>query len=166
MNIKRIRWSSDISFLIPVSSHNSIKVGDKYKMSYIKFSIIVKKRSINVHLNNKSSIYFLSFIFSIFRGMLGLLHDIIELIYLIDDCNTSTLICVLSWLDYPYISHFFAIIYFLFFLFFYYLLSFFIVLNKSFVLNIFETIFDVKSKWNVLKNISIFFFIIIQKVIK
>lgn len=54
VNIKLIGWCTNVSLFIPISSHDSKKVSYQHIMSYIKFSIVVKKRPIYVTLDNES----------------------------------------------------------------------------------------------------------------
>ena len=116
-------------------------------MSDIKFPLIVEKRTINVHLHNmRSSILFDLLILSIrISGAFTLFNDVVQLIDLINHSDSFALVCVLSWLDYPNVSRFFIVGHFKLFFFFDIFLSFFIVLDKSFVLAIFDTIFNMKS---------------------
>lgn len=54
-NIKLITRSPNISFCIPIRSHHTIHIRYHHIMTNIKFTIIVEKRSIYVHLNYISS---------------------------------------------------------------------------------------------------------------
>lgn len=73
-------------------------------MSNVKLSIIVKKRPIDVHLNNVSTFLLLSSI-SIFFS-LALLQQRVQLIDFINYSYSSTLVTVFSRFNNPDISHF------------------------------------------------------------
>jgi len=51
LKIKFMRTSSNVSFLIPISSENTINTCNHHITSYIKFSTIIKKRIININLD-------------------------------------------------------------------------------------------------------------------
>lgn len=146
IDIEFIRWCPYVAFLIPVGSGHSKKVSNKHVMPDIKFSVVVKKRSIDIHLNDKGSFLCLltflkmrfrlifaawraivcgwsfRFLFGLIRIFIILFHDVIKLVNLINNCDSSAPVRILAWFNYPNISSFlFSLVSFflLFFLFFY-----------------------------------------------
>jgi hypothetical protein len=81
VNIELIRSSTNVSFIIPVSLHYPVDLGDHHIVADIKFSFFVKERTVDVELNNEG------FLGSIIMFTLRF-HDVIQLIYFIDDSDT------------------------------------------------------------------------------
>ena len=69
---------------------------DEHIMSDIEFPIFVEQRFLDIFLN------YVCFLRSI-EMFLFFLEDIVQLIYLIDDCDALSAIGELSWFYYPYI---------------------------------------------------------------
>jgi hypothetical protein len=154
--VEEVRRSSDITFLVPVCPCDSVEICHQYVVPNVEFSIVVEERSINVHLDDESSVTLA--IFCCLRlSFLRLFQNTIEFIDFIDYGNPSTLIRILSRFDNPYIPHLLACIY-LFLLFPLNLfLSFLVIFDKSAILRILEPVFDMKCQRNILKHISFFF---------
>lgn len=115
INVELICRCSNVSFIVPISFHNSKKICNQHVMPYIEFSVIIKKGSIYVHLNYKCIfrliLLFLLFlwvcqIFLIFCCIQSLLHYRIKLIDFVNYSNSFSLIRVLSRLNNPNISCF------------------------------------------------------------
>lgn len=54
---KDISRCSNISFFIPITFYNSIGASDHHISTYIEFSAMVKKRFVDVMLNNECSVF-------------------------------------------------------------------------------------------------------------
>ncbi len=94
----------------------------------------------------------------------ALFHNSVQLIDLVNYCDSSALIRILSRFDNPNISGLqFTLL--AFFLSFDELCSFLVILGKSFVLFIFETVFDVESQRYIVKYILPDFFVVLFQVI-
>ena len=170
--VKLIWRGPDVSFLIPVGSCNTKKVGNQHVVTNIKFSVVVQKWPVNIHLNDKC--VFLVWIILVAQIMIRqwsvcrwslrffivfrvcLFHDHIEFIDFINDSDSSALIRVLTWLNNPYVPGFiflFVSLFLLFFLFFYQFVPPFMVLTEFDVLGIFHSIFNVESKGYIVERI-------------
>lgn len=136
-------------------------------MSDIELSIIVEKRSIDIHLNYICSLglLFLFLLLEVSSTFIALFHYSVEFINLVDDCDSSALVWIFSRLNDPNISGL-QLVFLAFFLSLDKLCSFLIILGKSFILFVFEAIFDVESQWYVVKYILSYFFIVLLQVIK
>lgn len=164
MNVKLVRWCTDVTLLIPVGSGDTKNICDHHVMPDIKLSVIVKQWTINIKLNNKSIFLFCNLYcflwWIILRSLLifswlvtfsiGLLNDGIEFINLIDNSDSSALIGILAWFYNPNISRLFlsiqiSFLLLLLFLLFYLFGSFLMILTKSDVLRILKSIFYMKS---------------------
>lgn len=115
INVKLIGGCSNVSFVVPICFHNPKKICNQHVMSYIEFSVIIKKGSIYVHLNYKCIfsliLLFLLFlwvcqIFLVFCCIQSLLHYRIKLIDFVNYSDSFSLVRVLSRFDNPNISCF------------------------------------------------------------
>lgn len=112
-------------------------------MPNIKFTFVIQHGSVNVKLHN---VCFLGLLVSSF----ALFDDTVELVNLVNDCDTSTLIAILSRLNYPDISGFFLLdvtflLLLLFGLFRHHLSPSLIILDKPSILGVFDTLSDVEG---------------------
>lgn len=175
MYIELIRWSSNISFFIPVSSSYTKKVSYQHIMSDIKLPIVVEKRSIDVHLDDECTLFSLLVLLWLILIVVGwcycgrclklffvgfilwiVLHDQVQLINLVNYWYSSALIWVLSRFDYPYIPSFLIstiALLLLLFLFFDELVSLSIILTKLDIFRILYPILYMKSKRDIIKRI-------------
>ena len=143
-------------------------------MPNIKFPIIVEHWSINVHLHNKCSFAIILLILflkplpqaliSLIRGFTLFIfcnalayspHNVIELVDLVDDCDSSALISIFTWLYDPNVSSFsffqIALLLFDFLLFFYYCFSSIVICDESFVLRILQSFLYVECEGYIIK---------------
>jgi hypothetical protein len=100
--IELVRRCSYVSISIPISLHHSKEISDQHIVSYIEFTITVKQRSIEIHLNNKSLL-----LLRVIRASFALFYQRIQLVNLINNCYPSTLVTVLTWFHYPDVSGFY-----------------------------------------------------------
>ena len=130
-------------------------------MTDIKFTLVVKKWSVQIHLYYVCSVLTHIIIrLMLFTFLLIWFYFIhfdyaIELINLINDCYSSSLITILSRLNYPNISCLYWFHISFSFLLFYLFFSFFIKLNEPIVLRIFHAIFNMKGQRYILKRLLI-----------
>ena len=140
INIEFIGGSSNVSFLIPKSLENAIKLTNHHVVSNIEFPFFIQERAIDIELHDEgllSTIIVLSFT----------LHYRIKLINLINHGDSVSSISKLSWLYYPYISHWPSHIHsvlVIFFLLSNNCLSLFMIRYKSLILRIFFSLFNMK----------------------
>jgi hypothetical protein len=91
VNIKVISGCSNIPFLIPVCSCDSIQVSYNHVMPDIKFSFIVKERLIDILLNDES-IILVTIICRFALCFRSLFDYSIEFIQLINNRNSTSLV--------------------------------------------------------------------------
>lgn len=91
--IKILATSSQITLIIPISLEITIHCCYECKTSYIKFSIFVKKRLLNVFLN---------YIRSFLAIYICVGDDFFNLLQFSADLNATTSISVFTWFYYPY----------------------------------------------------------------
>ena len=140
MDIKLIWRCSDITLLEPIRLKHSMNLTYHQIVPNIKLPSFVKKRSIDIQLNNKG---FLKAIIMCFLWF----YDWIEFVYLIDDSNPISSICKLTWLHNPNVSHWLWYSLSLFILFFLLLdisLSFFVISDESLILRILHSFFNME----------------------
>lgn len=160
VDIKLIGGRADISFCIPIRPCDPIQIRNKHVMPDIKFPVVVQHWPIDIHLHYIGILWIISFplivadIFTLFNFVFPCVfpnptNNIVELVDLVNDRDSPSLVWILSRFNYPYISGFFVLhILFLFFnflLFFYYRFSSIIVSDESFVLWILHPLFYMES---------------------
>jgi len=146
VNVEVVRRGSNVALFVPVGSGYSIEVGDKHVVSDIELPFVVKKRSVNVHLDYICLfILFDLLLFGISVGFLALFDDTVQLINLVDNCYSSALVWVFTRFDDPNISGLFQCVFFGFFFFSDDFRPPLIVFDKSFILVILKTTLNVKS---------------------
>ena len=155
VDIVRIGGCPHISLLIPVDSSNPIEIADEHILPQVEFSVVVEKRPIYVHLNNKcfwawsKLLIFIGlalaviFINSVTTLTPCFSEDVSKLINLVNDCDSIPSVRVLTWLDNPNVSG--LSVPKLFFLLLDLLFALLIELHESFVFYIFCTIFYMES---------------------
>lgn len=174
MYIKLIRWSPDISFLVPIRSGYTKEISYQHIMSDIELSIIVEKWSVNVHLDDECTFLSLFVILRLicivgwcscrrclklfFMTLLRtLFHDQVQLIYFINYCYSFTLIRILSRFYNPYVPSFFIFtITLLFILLFDNSVSFLMILTEPKIFRIFEPILYMESKWDIIEWVLLY----------
>lgn len=114
-NVKLVWRCPNIALLIPISSSYSIEIGNQHIMSNVKFPVVVKHWSIDVHLHN-ISLFCLLFLFRL-KGLncawigtswswCSLFENAVQLVDLIYNSYAPSLVAVLPWLHNPNVSHF------------------------------------------------------------
>ena len=167
-NVELVGWSSDVSLLVPVGSSYSVEVGDHHVMSDVEFAVVVEEGAVYVHLHDVSSLGLLRLSAWLVLWPIYLLNEGIQLVYLIDYCDSSSLVTVLSWLYYPYIPHFRFVSPFLMFLpiLVNHVLSSLVVIDELGVLWVLHALFDVESQWNVVVDIIAHKRVVLSEVIE
>lgn len=164
MDIEEIWGSTYIAFLVPVSSSHSIDVGDKKVMPDIEFAVIIKKRSIDVHLHYKGLFFWGLYLSTWFFLSHWLLDNMIELINLIDNCYSFTLIRILPRLDNPYVPGLWSPS--ICWLLLYQSCSLLVKFSKAMILRIFKAFSDMEGQRYDSEHIFAYFFIVIFQIIK
>ncbi len=132
-------------------------------MTDVEFTTVVKERTVDVFLHDEGALRLL-FLF-LLRNRFALRDDgvfyyLVKLVYLIDNCNSSTLIGVLSRFNNPNIPQLWFLL--LLSLLFDLLRPCSVVLNEPIILWIFKSLLYMKSKWDKLKRIHVLLSIILS----
>lgn len=80
-DIEFIGGSSDVTLAKPISTHDSVQSADHHIVSYIEFSVLVEKRFFNILLDDVS-------LLSSVRVLLFFLDNVVQLVYLVDYCDS------------------------------------------------------------------------------
>ena len=162
MNIKLIRWSTDVSLFIPIGFEYAMKLTYQEIVADIKFTSFVEKRPVYIELHYKC---FLGTIVMLFLGF----HYCVQFVNLVDYCYAVTAVSQFSRLDYPNITqrmlHCLSTVHFSLLLF-DMVLSFFVISYKSFVLRVFTPLLNMESQRNTSKKIAPCQLIVLLEIIK